>query len=194
MLSKTKSQLPRQSRSISGKKSLALSSLLLITVLIFSSCQQKEERTYTDAEAQKIKDYATKLWNGGDISIVDSLYFEDCVYHSADFVEVKGLEKIKGFVKWVYTAYPDFTVTIDDPMKLQDRLVYTFKASGTNNGPLDENMPPSGKKMSFNGVSITKIENGKIIEEWVYYNQLPIYKQLGYKLVLAEEKPDMKKK
>ena len=48
-------------------------------------------------------------------------------------------------------------------------------------------MPATSKKMSFNGVSIAKIENGKIIEEWVYYNQLPIYKQLGYKLVPVEE-------
>jgi predicted ester cyclase len=77
-------------------------------------------------------------------------------------------------------------------MKFKDRTVTTFKATGTNNGPLAEDMPPTGKKMSFNGVTISKIENGKIIETWVYYNQLPLYKQLGYKLVPAEEKP-MKK-
>ncbi len=74
-------------------------------------------------------------------------------------------------------------------MKFKDRTVITFKATGTNDGPLAENMPATGKKMSFNGVRITKIENGKIIEKWAYYNQLPLYKQLGYKLVLVEEKP-----
>src|SRR4030066_1355391 len=171
------------------KKFLALSSLLLFTVFICSGCQPQEERTYTDAEAQKNKDNETKLWNGGDIAIVDTLYSSDCVYHSADFLDAKGPEEIKKFVKWVYTAYPDFTVTLDEPLKLKDRVVFTFKATGTNDGPLGENMPPTSKKMSFNGVSISIIENGKIIEEWVYYNQVPIYKQLGYKLVLAEEKP-----
>lgn len=176
------------------KKLLVLSSLLLFTILNSGGCKQQEERTYTDAEAQKIKDNATKLWNGGDIAIVDSLYSEDCAYHSADFVEVKGPEKIKEFVKGVYSSYSDFAVTVDEPLKLKDRVVFTFKATGTNDGPLVENMHPTGKKMSFNGVSISKIENGKTIEEWVYYNQLPIYKQLGYKLVLAEEKPDINKK
>ena len=37
------------------------------------------------------------------------------------------------------------------------------------------------------------IHNGKITEEWSYYNQLPIYKQMGYELVLKgseEEKKD----
>ena len=72
-------------------------------------------------------------------------------------------------------------------MKFKDRTVITYKATGTNNGPLGENMAATGKKMSFSGVSISKIENGKITEEWNYYNQLPINKQLGYKLVPVEE-------
>lgn len=176
------------------KKLLVLSSLLLLTVFFCNSCQQQEERTYTDADAQKNHDYAVKLWNGGDIAFVDSLYAEDCSYNSADVFEAKGSEKIKEFVKWVYSVYPDFAVTLDEPMMLTDRLAYKFKASGTNKGPLGENMPPTGKKMSFNGVSITKIENGKVIEERVYYNQVPLYKQLGYKLVPAGEKTIIKKK
>jgi len=170
------------------KKLLALLSFFLFTVFICNGCQQQEERTYTDAESQKNKDNATKLWNGGDIAIVDTMYSIDCIYHNADFLDAKGPEEIKKFVKWVYTAYPDFAITLDEPMKFKDRTVITFKATGTNDGPLGENMPPTGKKMSFTGISITKIENGKIIEEWVYYNQLPIYNQLGYKLVPAEEK------
>src|SRR3972149_805128 len=170
------------------KKLLALLSFFLFTVFICTGCQQQEERTYTDAEARKNKDNATKLWNGGDIAIVDTLYSADCIYHSADFLDAKGPEEIKGFVKGVYTAYPDFAITLDEPMKFKDRTVITFKATGTNDGPLGENMPPTGKEISFTGVSISKIENGKITEEWVYYNQLPIYNQLGYKLVPAEEK------
>jgi steroid delta-isomerase-like uncharacterized protein len=174
------------------KKFFELLIFLLFLIFILGGCQRQAERTYTDAEAKKNNDNATKLWNGGDIAIVDSLYSIDALYHNADFVDVKGTAKIKGFVKWVYTAYPDFRITLDEPLKLKDRIIYTFQAAGTNDGPLAENMPPTGKKMSFKGVSISKIENGKIIEEWVYYNQLPIYKQLGYKLVPVEEK-SMKK-
>lgn len=176
------------------KNFFVLLSLIFFSLLICSGCQQEEQRTYTDADAQRNHDNATKLWNGGDTAVVDDLYSKDCLYQNADFLNVQGPEKIKEFVGWVYTAYPDFRITLDEPLKLKDRIIYTFQAAGTNDGPLSENMPATGKKMSFNGVSISKIENGKIIEERVYYNQLPIYKQLGYKLVLAEEKPVVKKK
>jgi steroid delta-isomerase-like uncharacterized protein len=174
------------------KKLLALSSLFLFAVFICSSCQPLEERTYTDADIQKIKDNAAKLWNGGDVAIVDSLYSKDCVYHNADLGDLKGAEEIKGFVKWVYTAYPDFAATLDEPMKLKDKAVITYKVTGTNEGPLYENIPPTGKKMSFTGISITKIEKGMITEEWNSYNQLAIYKQLGFKLVPEEVKEKKK--
>ena len=174
------------------KKFFAFLSFLLFTVFICISCQPQEERTYTDAEVQKNMDNFTKLWNGGDIGLVDSLYIENSIRHNADLGDAKGPEEIKEFVKWVYTAYPDFKVTFDEPMKFKDRIVTTFKATATNDGPLGENMPPTGKKMSFNGIGMTKIENGKVIEEWVYYNSQVIYNQLGYTLMLVEEKP-MKK-
>jgi steroid delta-isomerase-like uncharacterized protein len=176
------------------KKLFALFLCSLFTVIILISCERQEERTYTEAQAQMNKDNATKLWNGGDLSIVDTLYSQNCIYHNSDIADLKGLAKIKDFVKWVYTAYPDFTIMLSEPMKLKDRIVFTFNATGTNNGPLDENMPATGKKMSFTGVSISEINNGKITEEWIYYNQVPIYKQLGYKLVLEEEKAKEKKK
>jgi len=174
------------------KKFFVFLSFLLFTVFICIGCQPQEERTYTDAEVQKNMDNFTKLWNGGDIGLVDSLYIENSLRHNADLGDAKGPEEIKEFVKWVYTAYPDFKVTFDEPMKFKDRIVTTFKATATNDGPLGEDMPPTGKKMSFNGIGVTKIENGKVIEEWVYYNSQVIYNQLGYTLMLVEEKP-MKK-
>jgi len=169
------------------KKFFALLIFLLFSFFIFNGCQQQEERTYTDTEVQQMMDMSTKLWNGGDIELVSNLYSENCIRHNADLGDAKGPAEIKKFVMGVYTAYPDFKVTFNEPMKFKDRIINVFKASATNDGPLGENMPATGKKMSFNGMAMSKIENGKIIEEWVYYNSLPIYTQLGFKLVPVEE-------
>jgi steroid delta-isomerase-like uncharacterized protein len=168
-------------------KSLLGIFLLGITFLISTGCTVQEERTYTDAEVQSLMDGYTQLWNGGDIELIDTLYTDDCVRHNADVGDSNGPDGIKGFVEWVYTAYPDFKVTFDKPMKYKDGIVVFFKATGTNDGPLGEDMPATGKKISFTGVGVSIIENGKFKEEWVYYNQLPLYKQMGYELELADE-------
>jgi len=161
--------------------------IFLFSIFIFNGCQQQEQRTYTDTELKTIMDSNTQLWNGGDPDLVDALYAEGCVRHNSDVGDSEGPEGVKGFVKWVYTAYPDFKVTFDEPLKFKDRIVTLWTATGTNDGPLNENMPATGKKVSFTGAGISMIENGKITEEWVYYNQLYIYTQMGYELVLKTE-------
>ena len=166
---------------------LGLFILLLLSIIIYNGCQQQEERTYTDAELQVIWDNNVQLWNGGNVDLVDVFYAEGCVRHNADVGDSEGPEGVKEFVKWVYTAYPDFKVSFDKSFELKDRIVAHWSATGTNDGPLDENMPATGKKVSFTGLAMSVIENGKITEEWVYYNQVPLYAQMGYELVLKEE-------
>jgi len=161
--------------------------LLLFSIIICNGCQQQEKRTYTEADIQAIWDNNTQLWNGGNVDLVDALYAEGCVRHNADAGDSEGPEGVKKFVKWVYTAYPDFKVSFDKRFELKDRIVTLWSATGTNNGPLNEKMPATGTKVSFTGLSMAVIANGKITEEWVYYNQLPIYSQMGYELVMKKE-------
>ena len=171
-------------------KSLMGIFLLGITLLISTGCTIQEERTYTDTELQSLRDGATDLWSGGNIELVSTLYSDDCVRHNADVGDSNGPEEVKEFVKWVYNAYSDFKVTFGDPMKFEDGFAVLWTATGTNDGPLNENMPATGKKVEFNGVGIVKIEGGKYVEEWVYYNQLYIYNQMGYELELEDEEDD----
>ena len=161
--------------------------LLLFSIILYTGCQQQEQRTYTEAELQAINDNYLKLWNGGNLDLVDALYAKGCVRHNADTGDSEGPEGVKKFVKWVYTAYPDFKVSFDKQFELNDRIVALWSATGTNNGPLSDSMPATGKNVSFTGLAMQVIENGKITEEWVYYNQLPIYSQMGYKLVMKQE-------
>ena len=160
---------------------------LLFFVILYTGCQQQEERTYTDAQLKAINDNYLQLWSGGSLDLVDSLYAQGCVRHNADTGDSEGPEGVKKFVKWVYTAYPDFKVSFDKQFELNDRTVALWSATGTNNGPLGENMPATGKKVSFTGLAMQVIKDGKITEEWVYYNQLPIYSQMGYELVMKKE-------
>ena len=161
--------------------------LFLLSFFIYTGCQQQEERTYTEVEIEAIWDNYLELWNGGNVDLVDAIYAEGCIRHNADAGDSEGPEGVKEFVKWVYTAYPDFKVSFDKRFELKDRTVTLWSATGTNDGPLSEDMPATGKKVSFTGLAMSVIENGKITEEWVYYNQLPLYSQMGYELVMKQD-------
>jgi hypothetical protein len=53
--------------------------------------------------------------------------------------------------------------------------------TGSNTGPLEE-LPPTGKKAHVSGVYVFHIVEGKITEEWTYFNLLSYYEQLGFTL------------
>jgi predicted ester cyclase len=65
-----------------------------------------------------------------------------------------------------------------------------FTMSGTITGAFRTPMgviPPTGEAFSLSGVAVDRIAEGKIAEEWVYFNVLDILQPLGF--TLAPPKP-----
>lgn len=77
------------------------------------------------------------------------------------------------------TAMPDLTYKAEDIIAEGDMVMVRYTGSGTFTNPLG-NFPPNGKKIFTNGVWIVRMENGKMIENWVYYDTLGIGQQMGY--------------
>ncbi len=61
-----------------------------------------------------------------------------------------------------------------------NRVFVEFVSTGTIENPSTE-MPPSvkGKKFSLKIASILEVENGKIVRDITYYDQLAVLKQMG---------------
>jgi len=53
--------------------------------------------------------------------------------------------------------------------------------SAINTGPLGD-IPATGMKFQFTGIGITRIADGKIIEDETYWNVLGFFQQLGFTL------------
>lgn len=120
-----------------------------------------------------------EIWNAGKLELVDEVYSPDYVRHTVDVLDdIVGTDAFKEYVTSVRTTYPDFNLTIDEQIKSGDTFAVRWTVTATNTGPGD--FPPTGKKVKFSGASISKVAEGKIIEEWLYYNQAAILTQLGY--------------
>jgi len=136
----------------------------------------------TEKELNSLFERDLLVWNEGDLSILDEILSPDFVRHEMD-VEGKenivGIEANKENVKFNRTAFPDFHVTADDAIIKDDTLVMRWTLTGTHLGQFGD-VPPTGKKIKMHGASIGKIKNGKFAEEWVYYNQVAGFAQMGF--------------
>lgn len=66
--------------------------------------------------------------------------------------------------------------------------------TATNTGPLGD-LPPTGKTFHITGMAITRVADGKIVEDETFWNVLDFYKQLGFELTPPQppELPEEKK-
>ncbi len=60
-----------------------------------------------------------------------------------------------------------------------DKVVARVTLRGTHRGETEEFGPPTGRQVEGEGITIQRIEGGKIVEEWNSYDNLSLLQQLG---------------
>jgi len=166
------------------KKSIFLSKITQIALILLlctlASCQYYTANTEAEEDMKALSNRALKIWSEGNYALLDELYSPEIIRHEVNIQEdLVGTQQYKDNVTWVRAAYPDFNVTTDDLFVKDDLVVLRWTVKGTNTGPLGD-QPATGKRVQFSGININRVIDGKIVEEWVYFNRADVLKQLGY--------------
>lgn len=159
--------------------------LLSFLIGLVSTCCQPASELISQDEMKTIADQVLKIWNEGDLSIADMLYGPGYVRHHPMLSAAASLDELKDTVVSNRTVFPDYRLTFDEVIIEGDRLIVFATMTGTNTAPIDD-IAATGKKVRMNGIYIFRIADGKIAEEWTYFNLLHYYQQLGYSIVPPE--------
>ena len=125
------------------------------------------------------KALARRAWELADNpDVLDEVYAPDVVWHEPD-QEIRGLEQAKEFVNTYKTAFPDMSVTVEDVIAEDDKVVSRVTLRGTHKGETEEFGPPTGRQVELKGITISRVLGGKIVENWDSYDNLSILQQLG---------------
>ena len=89
-----------------------------------------------------------------------------------------GIEGAKVAHQIMLAGFPDYQTVIDDLIAERDKVVARITMSGTHTGSF-MGMPPTGKFISFTGMYIARIANGKIVEHWGEEDGVSLLQQLG---------------
>ena len=126
-----------------------------------------------------IQRFVDEAFNRGNLGVVDEIYAPVYVGHTAGVPEqTPGPEGVKEFVGLYRSAFPDLHTTIEDIVTEGDKVAYRWTAVGTNRGEL-LGVPPSSNRMEITGITIERIEGGKIVETWNNFDQLGMMRQIG---------------
>ena len=108
-----------------------------------------------------------ELWNHtGDLDAAAELFAPDRV------------EDAKQEAANVRRGFPDLESTIEDLIAERDKVVAHWRAQATHQGEY-MGISPSGNRVDFRGISIYRIEGGKIAESWGVSEDLALMRQIG---------------
>lgn len=126
-------------------------------------------------------------WNPNNPATFDTLLAEDFVNHDPVAPNVRSREDLKAFHASRVAAFPDQQTTVDDLIAEGDQVVKRWTFHGTHRGDF-QGIPPTGKQVTIQGITIYRIDNARITEMWWGYDSLGVLQQLGV-LPQPEEAP-----
>ena len=155
---------------------------LIVLSFMFASCSsnQTTQTNVTDSVATNIKMY-THTWdeiiNHGKLDLFnDSNFTKDVAMHTNP--DRIGIDSARAYYANYLTGFSNIKFTIKDVFGQGNKLVKYWNFSGDNTGVFF-GMPATGKHVSIEGVTLVRMQNGKIAEERDFLDNLDLMTQLG---------------
>jgi steroid delta-isomerase-like uncharacterized protein len=142
----------------------------------------KEGNTMTAEENKALAREAICIWTTGDFDAADDIYAPDYVnhhhHHPGDAEDIHGAEAMKKFAAEFRKAFPDFHDSIDIQIAEGDMVATRFTSRGTHRGVF-MGVEPTNKELSWTGITIDRIVEGRIVESWADWDMMGMMQQLG---------------
>jgi len=90
----------------------------------------------------------------------------------------QGLEGANAAHLMMLKAFPDYRTEIDDLIAEGDEVAARITMSGTHHGEF-MGVSPTGRRVTFSGMYIARLEQGKIVEHWSEEDGVSLLGQLG---------------
>ncbi|HKN23578.1 MAG TPA: ester cyclase [Candidatus Acidoferrum sp.] len=127
------------------------------------------------------------VWNERRLEYIDQVIAET---HALGDPTVSGRgvgpRAYRRQVERFLTGLPDLKCVVDDTISEGDKLVVYWTISGTHRGEF-LGVPPTNRRVSFSGITINLIADGKILESTVIWDGLGLMKQFGIELPVQYE-------
>jgi steroid delta-isomerase-like uncharacterized protein len=129
------------------------------------------------ANGTVVRRLITEAWTGQNVGLVDELVAEEYLEH-APFGEVVGREGYRDGIAMFRAAFADIALTVHDLIEQNDRVAARFTFRARHEGEFF-GAPASNADVSMDGITIARLDDGRVIEEWLSVDMLRLMRQIG---------------
>jgi len=121
-------------------------------------------------------------FNAHDEKALHELHADDIKFNAPGGFKATNAKDATGFAMTWLKAFPDGKMTVRTELISGPWVVQEVVMEGTHTAPLESPngpIPATYKKVKGYGVQLLKVDNGKITEARIYFDQLDQMAQLG---------------
>lgn len=131
-----------------------------------------------------VKRFVNEVVNQGRMAILAEVLHPRYRYHGPGGVEAEGPDGAQSIVGEFRAAFSDLHAEITSEIAQGDLVALTMVTTGTHDGDL-MGMAPTGARIELPMAIVSRLDEGRIVEEWEYYDSATLMGQLG-----ADTNPD----
>lgn len=154
--------------------------LFVATVLCMTSGCAPASDAQLEANKAVVRRFV-EAQNSGDIELLSEVVAANVVRHcqATPDVEIRSREDFVRFFEASSAVFSNARLTIDILVAEGDMVATYGSFTGTQDGRMGL-FPPTGRDVDSKVLSIVRLEDGKIVELWVEWDNWAILTQLGH--------------
>jgi steroid delta-isomerase-like uncharacterized protein len=103
--------------------------------------------------------------NQRDLDAIPEIFAPDYVWHGPGGAGLTGVDEVREFAAAILAASDDRRATVHQQVEEDNLVVTRFTSRGHHTGPY-RGVEPTGAVWTTEGIVISRIEDGKIAEDW----------------------------
>ncbi len=117
------------------------------------------------------------VWGAGKVETLEAVCDESYVAHDP-LTGDADIDALEDTVRMYRAAFPDLRPTILSTVAEGNTVCTRWRMEGTHANPI-LGIPASGKRLSVDGITVTRFRGEKLAESFVQWNTLSFLQQLG---------------
>ena len=114
-----------------------------------------------------------EIFNQGKFQVADEIYAPDFRNHGLH--QSVDLKTDQDAVHAEKKAFPDLRMSVQEMVAEEDKVAVLWTFQGTHTGSGYEGLPPTGTPVELRGITIWRIVDGQIKEEWSSWSETEAY-------------------
>src|SRR5215216_5148822 len=124
-----------------------------------------------------VRRYFEEAWVKGNLAAVEDFMVPNYIEHQVPDVHLASRDSLKQLLATYYKAFPDMKSVLNDIFGKGDRVAFRWSVSGTHLGDWF-GVSPTGDHVATTGITIFRIDGGKVVEGWTSIDLTPSEEEL----------------